>query len=176
MTETGDTLLVIGAIMEHIEEAGVHSGDSTCVLPPHTLDQSVIDEVAEAAKALAAELSVMVLMNIQFSIKGDAIYVLDLLHHIPKEAVPGFLGKLRQNLREGGMLIVKEVEDRPRWKMWFTLILDRLMVGFDPIHYWSSDEMTALLEQHGFSVRRHRMRDILPYPHILYVCHSKLVR
>ncbi len=70
-------LCVIGAIMEHIEEAGIHSGDSTCVLPPHTLDARLIAEVATATKALAAELNVIGLMNIQFAIKGDSIYVLE---------------------------------------------------------------------------------------------------
>ncbi|MFT5287510.1 MAG: carbamoyl-phosphate synthase large subunit [Planctomycetota bacterium] len=70
-------LCVIGAIMEHIEEAGIHSGDSTCVLPPHTLDKRLIEEVRIATKALAAELNVIGLMNIQFAIKADQIYVLE---------------------------------------------------------------------------------------------------
>lgn len=99
----------------------------------------------------------------------DAIYMLDLLHHLPRAAVPDFLASLRGHLRAGGALVVKEVEDRPAWKRWFTLLLDRLMVGAEPIHYWSAAELTALLQDLGLEVVRHRMRDVLPYPHILYV-------
>jgi 2-polyprenyl-6-hydroxyphenyl methylase/3-demethylubiquinone-9 3-methyltransferase len=100
----------------------------------------------------------------------DAAYVLDLLHHLPQGEVAPFLARLRDRLRPGATLIVKEVEDRPWWKMWFTLLLDRLMVGMQPIHYWPPAEMTVLLERLGFDVKKHRMRDVLPYPHILYVC------
>ncbi|MEX1094876.1 MAG: carbamoyl-phosphate synthase large subunit [Planctomycetales bacterium] len=60
---------VIGGIMEHIEEAGVHSGDSACALPPHSLPQAVLDEIREATRALARELGVRGLMNIQFAVK-----------------------------------------------------------------------------------------------------------
>jgi len=102
----------------------------------------------------------------------DAIYLLDLIHHLPKADVPGFLEKVSGLLSPGGILLVKEVEDRPRWKMWFTLLLDRLMVGNEPIHYWDERELTQLLSTLGFEVRRHRMKDFLPYPHILYVCRS----
>ncbi len=100
----------------------------------------------------------------------DAIYLLDVVHHLPVKEVPKFLSRLRGQLREGGVLLVKEVENRPRWKMWFALVLDRLMVGMEPIRYWPESELRTLLESLGFQVVRHRMRDILPYPHILYVC------
>lgn len=101
----------------------------------------------------------------------DAIYTLDVLHHVPSGDVPALLGELRARLRPGGVLIIKEVANRPRLKMWFTLALDRLMVGLrEPIHYWEPAELTAHLRSHGFDVKRHRMRDILPYPHLLYVC------
>ncbi|SFI38075.1 carbamoyl-phosphate synthase large subunit [Planctomicrobium piriforme] len=64
----GQTTLV-GGVMEHIEEAGVHSGDSACALPPYSLPQSVIDEIKQATYALARELQVLGLMNIQFAVK-----------------------------------------------------------------------------------------------------------
>lgn len=99
----------------------------------------------------------------------DAIYMLDLLHHLPRGDVPGFLAEVRTRLREGGVLIVKDVEDRPAWKRWFTLALDRLMVGWEPIHYWSASEMTGMLGELGLTVRKHRLKDFLPYPHVLYV-------
>ncbi|MDQ3331528.1 MAG: carbamoyl-phosphate synthase large subunit [Planctomycetota bacterium] len=60
---------VIGGVMEHIEEAGVHSGDSACALPPHSLPSHVIDEIRAATKSLAKELKVRGLMNIQFAVK-----------------------------------------------------------------------------------------------------------
>ncbi len=69
--------VVIGGIMEHIEEAGVHSGDSTCVLPPHTLDGRLVEEITQATKAMALELGVIGLMNVQFAVKGDTVYVLE---------------------------------------------------------------------------------------------------
>jgi carbamoyl-phosphate synthase large subunit len=68
---------VIGAIMEHIEEAGIHSGDSACVIPTFSLSQDVLDEVSSATKAMARELNVRGLMNIQFAVKGDDVYVLE---------------------------------------------------------------------------------------------------
>ncbi len=67
----------IGGIMEHIEEAGVHSGDSCCVLPPPTLPVAIVEEIRRATYALAARLGVRGLMNIQFAIQGDRVYVLE---------------------------------------------------------------------------------------------------
>ncbi|QDU78320.1 Carbamoyl-phosphate synthase large chain [Polystyrenella longa] len=62
-------LTLVGGVMEHIEEAGVHSGDSACALPPHSLPDSVIDEIKQATYALAKELNVRGLMNIQYAVK-----------------------------------------------------------------------------------------------------------
>ena len=68
---------VIGGVMQHIEEAGVHSGDSTSVLPPHTLASEVVQEIEKQARALALELGVIGLMNVQFAVKGVVVYVLE---------------------------------------------------------------------------------------------------
>ncbi len=70
-------ITVIGAVMEHIEEAGIHSGDSTCVLPPHTLASSLVEEIKRATKALAKELDVRGLMNVQYAVKDDKVFVLE---------------------------------------------------------------------------------------------------
>ena len=67
----------VAGIMEHIEEAGIHSGDSACVLPPHTLSPSIIGEIARQTRALAKELRVIGLMNVQFAVKGGRVYVLE---------------------------------------------------------------------------------------------------
>ncbi|MFC3571590.1 carbamoyl-phosphate synthase large subunit [Paracoccus sp. TOH] len=72
----GSTVHVAG-IMEHIEEAGVHSGDSACSLPPHTLDAATIAELKVQTVAMARALNVVGLMNVQFALKDGAIYVLE---------------------------------------------------------------------------------------------------
>ncbi len=71
------TTVVVAGIMEHIEEAGVHSGDSACSLPPYTLPAGVIEEIRRQMTALALELGVVGLMNAQFAVKDDNIYVLE---------------------------------------------------------------------------------------------------
>jgi carbamoyl-phosphate synthase large subunit len=68
---------IIGGIMEHIEEAGVHSGDSACVLPPQGLPQGLLERIKTYTRALAKELGVVGLMNIQFAIQGEEIFVLE---------------------------------------------------------------------------------------------------
>jgi len=72
----GETV-VIGGIMEHIEEAGVHSGDSASVLPPHTLSEEQLERIKNYTRALALELKVRGLMNVQYAIRNDVIYVLE---------------------------------------------------------------------------------------------------
>jgi carbamoyl-phosphate synthase large subunit len=68
---------VIGGMLEHIEFAGVHSGDAAMVLPPHTLGRQILSEVREATYALARELNVVGLMNIQYAIKDNDLYILE---------------------------------------------------------------------------------------------------
>ncbi len=71
------TDVVIGGIMEHIEEAGVHSGDSSCVLPPVSLTPAVLEKIREYTKRLALALRVVGLMNVQYAIQRDTVYVLE---------------------------------------------------------------------------------------------------
>lgn len=68
---------IICGIMEHIEAAGIHSGDSACVLPPHSISPAITDQITAATKAMASELKVVGLMNVQYAIKGDKLYVLE---------------------------------------------------------------------------------------------------
>jgi carbamoyl-phosphate synthase large subunit len=68
---------VVGAIMEHIEQAGIHSGDSACVIPSFSLSDSIKAEIVRAAKDLAHELKVIGLMNIQFAVKDEQLYVIE---------------------------------------------------------------------------------------------------
>ncbi|HOT44028.1 MAG TPA: carbamoyl-phosphate synthase large subunit [Spirochaetota bacterium] len=67
----------IGAIMEHVEEAGIHSGDSACIIPPLSLSDDMITAIAETTEALARELNVIGLLNIQFAIKDNRLYVIE---------------------------------------------------------------------------------------------------
>ncbi len=67
----------IGAVMQHIEEAGIHSGDSACVLPPYRITTEAMDEIIRITKALAIELNVIGLINLQFAYKDGIVYVLE---------------------------------------------------------------------------------------------------
>jgi carbamoyl-phosphate synthase large subunit len=67
----------IGGVMQHVEEAGIHSGDSACVLPPHSLGQEMMDEIREATRNLALSLGVVGLMNVQYAVMDDELYVIE---------------------------------------------------------------------------------------------------
>jgi carbamoyl-phosphate synthase large subunit len=72
----GQTCIVCG-VMEHIEQAGVHSGDSACCLPPYSLGKKIVEEIKKATRALASELGVVGLMNVQYAINNNVLYVLE---------------------------------------------------------------------------------------------------
>jgi carbamoyl-phosphate synthase large subunit len=67
----------IGGIMQHVEEAGIHSGDSACVLPPHSLGHEMLDEIRAATAGIALGLGVVGLMNVQYAVHGGALYVIE---------------------------------------------------------------------------------------------------
>lgn len=109
----------LGGVMEHIEEAGIHSGDSACALPPMTLSADVIDRVREATTALAHGIGVKGLMNVQYALKDDALYVIEANPRasrtvpfvskstsvqLAKAAARVMLGTTIAELREEGML------------------------------------------------------------------------
>ncbi len=70
-------MTIIGGIMEHIEEAGVHSGDSACVLPPYSVSAEILNNVISATRAMAKELNVIGLMNVQYAVKDNTLFVLE---------------------------------------------------------------------------------------------------
>jgi cyclopropane fatty-acyl-phospholipid synthase-like methyltransferase len=109
--------------------------------------------------------------------KGDgevgAAYMLDIVHHVSPASVPPLLRALRRCLPPGGRLLVKDVDTRPAPKRWFTWLLDRAMAPATPVHYWSADTLSAAIADAGFHVHRHLMVDVLPYPHVLYVCEAR---
>jgi cyclopropane fatty-acyl-phospholipid synthase-like methyltransferase len=102
-----------------------------------------------------------------------AAYMLDIVHHVAPETVPPLLRRLRRCLMPGGVLLVKDVDTRPAPKRWFTWVLDKAMAPSAPVHYWSAHALAGALEDAGFQVRRHLMVDLLPYPHVLYVCQAR---
>ncbi len=69
--------VIVGGVMEHIEEAGIHSGDSACSLPPYSLSAEIVEEIKGQTKALAKELEVIGLMNVQFAVKKNEIFILE---------------------------------------------------------------------------------------------------
>ncbi len=71
------TQVYVAGVMEHIEEAGIHSGDSACSLPPYSLSPATVAELKDQTEAMARELGIVGLMNVQYAIKGDSIYVLE---------------------------------------------------------------------------------------------------
>ena len=97
-------------------------------------------------------------------------YMLDIVHHIEPKAVRPLLAELYATLSPGGCLVVKDVDSRPAFKRWFTHALDLLVSPKSPPHYWSAETLQAALEDVGFQVFRHAMVDLLPYPHVLYIC------
>ena len=77
IADAKDGTIVVGGILEHVEFAGVHSGDAAMVLPPHTLSQAVINTMREYTHAMARELEVTGLMNVQYAVKDELVYVLE---------------------------------------------------------------------------------------------------
>ena len=124
----GEDVYVAG-IMEHIEEAGIHSGDSACVLPPHSLSKSILDEIERQTVELARELKVIGLMNIQFAVKDEQVYILEVNPRasrtapfvskatavpLPRLATEVMMGRKVKDInpwamRKGGFVSVKEV-------------------------------------------------------------------
>jgi carbamoyl-phosphate synthase large subunit len=110
---------VIGGVMQHIEEAGVHSGDSTSVLPPHSLDLDVVAEIEETVRRIAVELGVVGLMNVQLAVRDRDIYVLEVNPRASRtvpfvsKATGRPLAKIAAKLMVGKTLDELGIEDGP---------------------------------------------------------------
>jgi 2-polyprenyl-3-methyl-5-hydroxy-6-metoxy-1,4-benzoquinol methylase len=98
----------------------------------------------------------------------QAAYVLDVMHHLPETDQLRVLERLRSLLAPGGMLLVKDITTEPRFGLFFTRALDRLMVGWhEPLAYRHHREWGEMLNALGFKVRMVRVPDVLPYPHVV---------
>jgi 2-polyprenyl-3-methyl-5-hydroxy-6-metoxy-1,4-benzoquinol methylase len=101
----------------------------------------------------------------------DAIYMLDVVHHVPRTEVESLLREVKKLLRPRGVLLIKELDTKPVWQRVFSHVLDLAMSPSSPPDYWSAQDLSSMLTRLGFVVKRHAMVDILPYPHVLYVAH-----
>lgn len=104
----------------------------------------------------------------------DACYMLDIIHHIPHASALELIEACHRQLRPGGVLIIKDVDTRPRYKMAFTWLLDVIMTKGERPEYWNRSELIGELHRVGFDVVTYAMVDLLPYPHQLYVCTKPL--
>lgn len=109
-------------------------------------------------------------LDYKFEERVDAIVVLDLLHHVPSSFVPKLISHFYETVLPGGVVMIKDIETRPWYKLAFTWILDKVMDFRTPVNYRSKSDMMQMLEEQGFDVKCHQLLDILPYPHILYIC------
>jgi 2-polyprenyl-3-methyl-5-hydroxy-6-metoxy-1,4-benzoquinol methylase len=109
----------------------------------------------------------------QFSGIFNCAYMLDIVHHVPRRTVSGLMRKLNAALGQNSRLIIKDVDVKPAYKRLFTYVLDKAMDLQAPVNYWSSDDLMRLLNGEQFEVFLHSMVDILPYPHVLYICNKK---
>lgn len=137
------------------------------------LSESRVEMARRAAQRLGlsnATFHVQNAVDLRGDRRFDAIYTLDVVHHVPVDTVRPLFVELHRALSPGGRLLVKELDTSPAWQRVFAHVLDLAMSPSQPPHYWSQDEMSALLRDVGFDVKRHAMVDILPYPHVLYAC------
>ena len=102
--------------------------------------------------------------------EADEILLLDLLHHIPVAAQERLVRLAHARLSEGGVMVVKDIHTAARFKLFFTWLLDMLMTRWAPVYSRSQDEFEHLFETAGFDVITLFLDDILPYPHVLYIC------
>ena len=100
----------------------------------------------------------------------DGAYMLDIVHHVPRRAVRPLFKRLHAHLEPGSRLIIKDVAARPAYKRWFTYALDKLIDPHTQVNYWEVDDLLELLVGLDYEVFYHSMPDILPYPHMLYIC------
>jgi SAM-dependent methyltransferase len=119
------------------------------------------------------------LPNVEFSV-GDArqfsyagrlqgAYMMDLVHHMPQDAVGQLVKVIASRLRPGCRFVIKDVDTRPWYKLVYTWMLDKFMDYRAPLRYWSSSEMWELFESSGFRVYKHSTLGYLPSPHVVYI-------
>lgn len=136
----------------------------------------------DQARAVAGRLD---LSNVQFACRDavefvkelepkDCIYLFDLVHHLPAQAMAPFLAEAWRKVKPGGLLIVKDLHTSPRYKMAFSWILDYLMTRGEHPNYRPIEWFYNIFAPLGGQVRVHFLDDYLPYPHVLYLVQKPL--
>ncbi len=102
----------------------------------------------------------------------DVILLVDVLHHIPRKAHYPLIDKCYASLPKGGMLIVKDIDTRPRWKFWYNYLQDKVMTLNGRLNFITPMDMVGLLARAGFMVETHKLKtwDLNPIPHRIYIC------
>ena len=123
------------------------------------------------------------LKNVQFDVADaretlamdngfDAVVMMDLLHHLPDESKRQLLDTVLSKLAPGGILVIKDVTRRPRWKMFFTWLLDVAVTRGFEMWYWSPAQFREAIGP-NFDIEAYPVSDWLPYPHIVYLISRK---
>jgi 2-polyprenyl-3-methyl-5-hydroxy-6-metoxy-1,4-benzoquinol methylase len=99
----------------------------------------------------------------------DVIVALDILHHVPQEARDRLLTWSWAHLSPGGVLFVKDISTRVKWRVAFTRVLDDIMTNRSPTYYFSIADMRARLEALGFATTTFHLWDYVPFPHVIYI-------
>ncbi len=102
-------------------------------------------------------------------VRPDVIMALDVLHHVTPEARARILDWCGDRLTPGGVCFIKDISTATAWKVTFTKVLDDLMTGGDPVHYFSVASMRADLEARGMHTTTFHLRDYFPFPHVIFV-------
>lgn len=102
----------------------------------------------------------------------DAVVMMDLVHHLPDESKRQLLDTVLANLAPGGILVIKDVTRRPRWKMFFTWLLDVAVTRGFEMWYWSPGQFREAIDA-NFDMEAYPVSDWLPYPHIVYLVSRK---
>ncbi len=122
--DSAEATIVVGGMLEHIEFAGVHSGDAAMVLPPHTLSETVLQTIRDYTQAMARELKVTGLMNVQYAVKGEVVYVLEVNPRASRtvpfvsKAIGAPLAKLAARVMAGSTLKALGFTEEIRPKYW----------------------------------------------------------
>ncbi len=150
--------VIIGGIMEHIEEAGIHSGDSACALPPHSISDTVVTEIRRQTEKLAKALDIKGLMNIQFAIKGSEIYILEVNPRASRtvpfvsKATGVPLAKIASKIMAGKKLKVLGIKD-PMANLAYTCVKESVLpfTRFSGVDIILGPEMMSTGEVMGIS-------------------------
>lgn len=131
---------------------------------------SLATDAASKLKISNAHYSVGSATELVLNQTFDAIYAIDIIHHISPNDARKLIQSIYQYLSTGGVLLIKDIEEKPLYKLWFTYVLDKMMDYKTPVSYWKKVDLKNFLMKTGFEVYHHSMVDYLPYPHIIYVC------